>query len=60
MYKCKIKNKSNIYNNEIYKCLTCDDILCPLCKSSHDKKHIIINYDLKNYICKNHNESYIK
>ena len=56
--KCKIKNKSNIYNNEIYKCLTCDEIICPLCKSLHDKKHIIINYDLKNYICKNHNENY--
>ena len=53
--KCKIKNKSNTYNNEIYKCLTCDYILCPLCKSLHDKDHIIINYDLKDYICKINN-----
>ena len=58
--KCKINNKGNTYNNEIYKCLTCDDILCLLCKSLHNKEHIIINYDLKNYICKIHNENYIK
>ena len=56
--KCKVRNKSNVYNNEIYKCLTCDDIICPLCKTLHDKKHIIINYDLTNYICKKHNENY--
>ena len=30
--------------------------ICPLCKSSHDKKHMIINYDDKNYICSKHND----
>ena len=30
--------------------------LCPLCKSIHDKKHSIINYDNKNYMCNKHNE----
>ena len=53
------KNKSDTYNNEMYLCNTCKNILCPLCKNNHDKLHHIINYDNKNYICTNHNESYI-
>ena len=32
--------------------------LCPLCKSSHDKKHKIINYDQKYFICNIHNKEY--
>ena len=28
--ECKIKNKSNTYNNEMYKCITCGKINCPL------------------------------
>ena len=32
--------------------------LCPLCKSVHDKKHNIINFDEKNYKCHQHNELY--
>ena len=28
--------------------------LCPLCKSNHDKKHKIINYAQKFYVCKKH------
>ena len=53
--KCK-KNKMKIYNNELYKCCNCKINLCPLCKSCHDKNHSTINYDLKNYMCNNHNE----
>ena len=53
------KNKSDTYNNEMYLCNTCKNIICPLCKNNHDKLHHIINYDNKNYICTNHNESYI-
>ena len=34
--------------------------LCSLCKSIHDKSHIIINYENKNYICKEHNETFVK
>ena len=34
--KCKEKNKGNTYNNEFYKCLTCNNNICPLCKSIHD------------------------
>ena len=57
---CKEKNKSNTFKNEFYKCLTCGINICPLCKSSHDKLHNIINYEQKNYICEKHNENYIK
>ena len=57
---CKIKNKSNTYNNEMHKCITCDKNLCPLCKSTHDKNHKIINYDNINNICNKHNNIYIK
>ena len=55
---CKT-NKNNTYNNEIYLCNICKIILCPLCKTKHNKDHNLINYDLKNYICSKHNESYI-
>ena len=58
--ECKINNKSNVYNNEMYKCIKCGKIVCPLCKLKHDKNHEIINYELQNYICNKHNESFIK
>ena len=58
--KCKIANKSNTYNNELYICINCNMNLCPLCKLKHEREHKIINYDLKNYICYKHNENYIK
>ena len=58
--KCRIKNKGNCPNNEFYKCLNCDKNLCLLCKPNHDSNHNIIKYDQKYYICKNHNEPYIK
>ena len=58
--KCKEKNKSNIYNNEIYRCINCKMNLCPLCKLNHDKTHDIINYDIKDYICEIHKETFIK
>ena len=58
--KCKEKSINNIYNNEFYICNSCEMKLCPLCKSIHDKNHNIINYVDKNYICKKHNEIYIK
>ena len=57
---CKQNNKGNTHNKEFYLCNTCNKDLCPLCKSIHDKNHKIINYDDKNYICKQHNESFIK
>ena len=58
--KCKFKNKGNCSNNEFYKCLTCNNNLCVLCKQNHTSNHYIINYDQKNYICLKHNEAFIK
>ena len=58
--ECNLNNKGNTFNNEFYICNTCDKNICPLCKSKHNKNHIIINYDDKNYICGKHNESFIK
>ena len=57
---CKENNMSNIYNNEMFKCIKCDKNICPLCKSNHDKNHIIVKYNQKNYICNEHNEIYTK
>ena len=54
--KCKINDKGNTFNNQFFICLNCKLNLCPLCNSSHDKSHNIINYDDKNYICNIHNE----
>ena len=46
---CNIKNKGITYNNEFYKCLNCNINICPLCKSNHNNKHNIINYNKKKY-----------
>ena len=56
--KCKLKNKSNTFNKEMYICNICNMNLCPFCKSEHDKKHKIINYEDKYYICNKHNKEY--
>ena len=53
-------NKSEVFNNKLFKCLTCSANLCPLCKDSHDSEHSIIDYNEINYICQNHNEKYDK
>ncbi len=55
---CGKYNKANVHNNIFYKCNTCKKDLCPICFSSHDKNHNIINYDDKNYICEEHNKLY--
>lgn len=55
--KCK-ETKSNTHKNIFYKCFTCNFDLCPLCKSKHNKQHIIVNYDEKNYCCHLHGQSY--
>ena len=58
--KCHIKNKGNCPNDEFYKCLTCGQNLCLLCKPNHSSNHNIIKYDQKYYICEKHNEPFIK
>ena len=52
-------NKLEAYNNAFFICCNCNINLCPLCKNSHDKKHIIIDYEDKNKICNKHEERYI-
>ena len=56
---CKKVDKSETFKNQFYICHSCNISLCPLCKSCHDKEHHIIDYDLKDFSCKEHNESYI-
>ena len=58
--QCKLKNKGNTTNNDFYRCLTCKENICIICKSQHDVRHNIINYDQINYICPKHNDTYIK
>ena len=58
--KCKQYNKSDSFNNEFYRCLTCKINLCILCKSKHEANHIITNYDNRNYVCEKHNQTLIK
>ena len=56
---CKKNNKSNTYNNLFYRCGLCKINICPLCKTNHNQTHLLIYYDLKNYICNIHNEPFI-
>ena len=55
---CK-KDKNEIYKKKLYKCCNCKINICPICKSKHDKDHILIDYKLKNYLCNAHGERYI-
>ena len=58
---CKKSNKGNTNGNLFFKCLNCQQNLCPLCKTyKHDQEHNIIKYELKNYLCNKHYESFIK
>ena len=55
---CNNSNKNESYQNTFFRCLSCKINLCPLCRSSHDKTHSIIDYEQKNYICDLHYEGY--
>ena len=57
-HKCNTE-KSETINNKFYKCLDCNINLCPLCYSSHNKSHKIIDYEMKNNYCNIHSERYI-
>ena len=50
------KKKSETYKNELYKCIDCNIQICPICKSSHEANHKIMNYDNRNYLCNTHND----
>ena len=56
--KCN-KTRNEIYKNKLFKCCKCEIILCPICKLKHNEAHILIDYELKNYICNIHGEEYI-
>ena len=56
---CKSANKKEQYNKVFNYCKVCKQKLCPLCKSKHNKSHIIIDYDKKNYLCYKHDEKFI-
>ena len=58
--KCKVNNKGDSTDHKFYKCLTCKNKLCILCKSKHDSNHNIIKDDQINNICPKHNEQLIK
>ena len=55
--ECKKTNKAKF--NQFFKCCNCNINLCPGCKAKHNKEHIIIDYELRNLICKTHGESFI-
>ncbi len=57
---CKGKNKSETFENEFFNCSEFNKNLCPLCLSTHDKTHTIINYDNKNYLCNKHEEKFTR
>ena len=57
--KCN-QTKFKSYKKMFYRCLTCKQNTCPLCKKSHsDQNHKIIDYDSANYVCEIHNDFYI-
>jgi len=53
------KNKNETYENKFYRCCNCKINICPLCKLNHNKEHLLIDYDSKNYLCNSHGERYM-
>ena len=56
--QCKATNKSKTLENKFFICCNCNMKLCPLCKSSHNESHYIIDYEEKDYICYTHKDTY--
>ena len=56
----KICEKCNKYNDEFYKCVTCNLNICSNCKLDHNKEHKIIELEKLKFICNEHLESFIK
>ena len=55
---CKERNKYKSFNKQFCYCLSCKNNICLICKELHDKRHYIIDYNLKNYICLEHGDNY--
>jgi prefoldin subunit 5 len=53
---CNKSNKGSTTEEKFWICGTCNKKICLLCKSAHDKDHILIEYNKKNYVCHKHNE----
>ena len=46
------KNKLTNKKNELfYRCITCNQNICKLCRKNHSKKHSLIEYNIKDFIC---------
>ena len=46
---CKSESKNN--TESFYRCINCPKNLCKLCNEKHQKSHVVIKYDLKDFIC---------
>ena len=51
-------NKKDTEQNIFYRCTQCKRNVCPNCKYIHRNHKSIIDYDIKNYKCENHNLEY--
>ena len=56
---CNYNNKGSSYNNKFYICGKCNKNICLLCLEKHNKEHILIDYEKKNYLCHEHNELFV-
>ena len=56
--ECKKVNIAESFNKKFFKCLSCNQNLCPLCQLKHNQNHCIVDYSQRNYICERHNEKY--
>jgi len=54
--QCKERNMGNVTDNLFFRCPKCNKNLCQICKTIHEPKHNIVNYENKNYICDKHGE----
>jgi len=57
--KCNERNMGNVSENIFFRCIDCKLNLCPLCKSSHNQNHLVLNYENKIFICEDHGEAFI-
>ena len=53
------RKKLDTFGQKFYICCNCEITLCPLCKSVHNKDHIILDYESKKYLCQKHGEKFI-
>ena len=55
--KCYKVNRS--FNKKVYICNQCNINICYSCRLKHNKDHIVINYNDKNFLCRKHNDRFI-